>query len=168
MRWSSSRPTPPYSGNSGGALVNRYGQVIGVTTLKMMSDFDTIEGLGFAIPSATVKAIADELIAQGHVGGRPTIGITAGPSYYYVEEGYDGPEGLYVVSVEPRSDAWAKGLRAGDIILKTNGQPTPTIEALNAVKEELGVGDTLELEFYRDGEYRTITVALVEQYTLQP
>ena len=85
-----------------------------------------------------------------------------------MEEGYDGPEGLYVVSVEPRSDAWAKGLRAGDIILKTNGQPTPTIEALNAVKEELGVGDTLELEFYRDGEYRTITVALVEQYTLQP
>ncbi|MBS6215536.1 MAG: serine protease [Clostridiales bacterium] len=156
------------SGNSGGALVNRYGQVVGVTTLKMMSDFDTIEGLGFAIPSATVKAIADELIARGHVGGRPTIGITAGPSYYYVEEGYDGPEGLYVVRVEPRSDAWAKGLRAGDIILRTNGRPTPTIEALNAVKEELGVGDTLELECYRDGEYRTITVALVEQYTLQP
>ena len=52
--------------------------------------------------------------------------------------------------------------------MKYIGQPTPTIEALNAVKEELGVGDTLELEFYRDGEYRTITVALVEQYTLQP
>ena len=90
------------SGNSGGALVNGYGQVVGVTTLKMMSDFDTIEGLGFAIPSATVKEIADELIARGDATGRPVLGITAGPSRYYLEEGADRPDGLYVVSVEPR------------------------------------------------------------------
>lgn len=155
------------SGNSGGALVNGYGQVVGVTTLKMMSDFDTIEGLGFAIPSATVKEIADELIARGYVTGRPVLGITAGPSRYYLEEGADRPDGLYVVSVEPRSDAWAQGVRAGDLILRANGRPTPDIAALNAEKEGLAVGESLELELYRDGEYRTIRVALVEEYTLE-
>ena len=128
------------SGNSGGALVNGYGQVVGVTTLKMMSDFDTIEGLGFAIPSATVKEIADELIARGYVTGRPVLGITAGPSRYYLEEGADRPDGLYVVSVEPRSDAWTQGVRVGDLILRANGRPTPDIAALNAEKEGLAVG----------------------------
>ena len=65
------------SGNSGGALINEYGQVIGITNLKMQSYYDTVEGLGFAIPTATVKAVVDTLIETGVVTGRPTIGITA-------------------------------------------------------------------------------------------
>ena len=153
------------SGNSGGALVNAYGQVVGITTLKMRSEFNTIEGLGFAIPSVTVKEIGDQLMAQGHVTGRPVLGITAGPSAAY-GNGTDLPEGLYVASVDPASDAWAKGLREGDVICAANGCPTLDIAALNAQKAGLAAGDTLTLTVWRDGAERTLTVALIEEWTL--
>jgi serine protease Do len=64
------------AGNSGGALLNEWGQVVGITTLKMSSWYESIEGLGFAIPTAIAKLIVDDLIAVGNVTGRPTIGIT--------------------------------------------------------------------------------------------
>lgn len=154
------------SGNSGGALVNQYGQVIGVTTLKMSSNWNTIEGLGFAIPTASAKAIVDELIAAGHIGGRPAIGVTVGPVKYYVEDPDAVPQGLWVESVDENSDAWRKGLRAGDIIVEANGLPTPAIADLNAQKEGLRAGDSLELKIFRDGDYLILSVELVEQYTL--
>lgn len=154
------------SGNSGGALVNRYGQVIGVTTLKMSSNWNTIEGLGFAIPTETVKIIVDELIATGHISGRPVLGIVAGPSSYYVAESEGAPEGLWVESVNEKSDAYEKGLRSGDIIVAANGVPTPTIEALNKEKENLQVGEGLDLRIYRKSDYLVLRVSLVERYLL--
>lgn len=156
------------SGNSGGALLNAYGQVIGVTTLKMMSDSDTIEGLGFAIPTNTVKTVVDTLIAQGHVGGRPTIGITG--RSLSMQECLDAqvPGGVMVVTVEEKSDAFQKGLRPGDIITQVNGEAVTSVEDINAIKESLTSGDVLELEVVRDGATRTVQVELVEQYTLDP
>ncbi len=154
------------SGNSGGALLNAYGQVIGVTTLKMISDSDTIEGLGFAIPSGTVKTVADALLAEGHISGRPTLGIL-GRSLSVrecLEAGVTG--GVYVSSVEEASDAWDKGLRSGDIIVGVNGQAVSSVEDINDIKSALSAGDVLELELVRDGQRRTIRVELVEQYTL--
>ena len=158
------------SGNSGGALINQYGQVVGITNMKMSSYYDTIEGLGFAIPSATVKTVVDELIDQGHIGGRPTIGITGvtvsaqAASMY----GFDAalPAGVWVAQVERASDAWAQGLRAGDVIVEADGRALATIQDLNEVKAGLAVGDAMALRVYRDGDYFTLHVKLVEKYLI--
>lgn len=156
------------SGNSGGALLNEYGQVVGVTTLKMSSDWDTIEALGFAIPTATVKRIVDDLIANGHVTGRPTIGVTVCAVSDLSEEKAAGlPDGLYVISVEEASDAWKQGLRPGDVLTRANGQMLSVIDDLNAQKTGLQVGDTLSLAVWRDGETFELEVALVEQYLIE-
>ena len=155
------------SGNSGGALINEFGQVIGITNLKMQSYSTPVEGLGFAIPTATVKTIVDTLIAQGVVGGRPTIGITASTLTAQQAEAYGSPRGVWVASVEEKSDAWAKGLRPGDVIVQANGTPVSTMEDLQAVKEALPVGGILSLRFWREGNYQTADVVLVEQYSLE-
>ena len=157
------------SGNSGGALLNEYGQVVGVTTLKMSSNWDTIEALGFAIPTATVKEIVDDLIAHGAVSGRPTIGITVCAVSALPPEEAEGlpQDGLYVVSVEEGSDALEQGLRAGDVILEANGTEVSTIEDLNDQKTGLSVGDALTLTVFRDGETFTVEIHLVEQYQLE-
>lgn len=152
------------SGNSGGALLNTYGQVVGITNMKMSSEYHTVEGLGFAIPSATVKEIADELIAFGFIGGRPTIGITVRA---VPPDGELLLAGVRVEAVEKKSDAWTQGVREGDIIVSANGTPTPDGSALNAVKETLGVGDTITLRIYRDGDYLEISVRLVERHDLE-
>lgn len=151
------------SGNSGGALLNDQGQVIGITTLKMMSTSDTIEGLGFAIPSVTVKEVVDELIAYGNLVGNPTIGITVN-TYPVTFDG--GQSGLMVIEVLEGSDALTQGLLVGDVIAEVNGIPIDSMETLSALKETLGVGGIMECYIFRDGEYLTISFALIEQYTL--
>ena len=78
-------------GNSGGALFNMYGQVVGITNMKMMSYFSSIEGIGFAIPSSTVKAVVDQLAENGEVRGRPSIGITVGAIPQEAVENYELP-----------------------------------------------------------------------------
>lgn len=154
------------SGNSGGALINDRGQVVGITSMKMTSNYDTIEGLGFAIPSKTVKAVADALIDLGHVGGRPTIGITVATLAPELAQKLGVPQGVQVTLVEPKSDAFAQGLQEGDIIISANQQPVTTTASLGEIKSGLGVGGVLSLSIYRDGSYRTIDVKLVEKYTL--
>jgi serine protease Do len=154
------------SGNSGGALINAYGQVVGITNLKMQSYYDTVEGLGFAIPTTTVKKVVDELIAQGHVAGRPTIGITVSDLTAEAAERAGCVPGAQVKEVKRGSDAWEKGLQAGDIIVEANGVPVTNTADLLAAKEGLEVGDTLRLRLWRDGSYQLADVMLVEQYLL--
>ena len=154
------------AGNSGGALLNAWGQVVGITNMKMSSYYDTVEGLGFAIPSTTVKSVSDALIAQGYVGGRPTIGITVRTLTAESADAYGTPLGVRVEEVEAASDAYAQGVQVGDVIVQANGENVATIEDLNAVKEGLGVGDVILLHIYRDGDYLDISVTLVEQYLL--
>lgn len=156
------------SGNSGGALLNAWGQVVGITNLKMSSWYESIEGLGFAIPTVSAKDIVDDLIAYGSVTGRPTIGITvrALDEQDALEYGGDAPAGLRVEEVDRRSDAWSQGLRTGDIIVEADGMPTLATEALNAIKDLHGVGDTLSLRVWREGTYMELSVALMERYEL--
>ena len=151
------------SGNSGGALINDRGQVVGITNLKMESYDSTVEGLGFAIPTATVKTVVDELIAHGVVTGRPTIGITVRTVEAYANA---RPQGVRVESVQAGSDADGK-LEVGDIIVEANGVAVATTDELLAVKEELEAGDILSLRLWRDGTWLEQDVALVEQYTLE-
>ena len=149
-------------GNSGGALFNMYGQVIGITNMKMISASSGIEGIGFAIPSSTVKTVITALLADGEVKGRPSIGITVGEIPEEAAEKYRLPAGLYVASVTKGTDAWKQGLREGDIILEADGTPVVKTAELNDLKNKLKVGDSITLKIWRDGKEVQISVMLMD------
>ncbi len=155
-------------GNSGGPLVNAAGQVVGITNMKIMSTYyATVEGIGFAIPSAVVKEVADELIEKGIVMGEPTIGIVAGSVNAEAMELYGMPEGVYISQVNEGSDAKKQGLRVGDVILEVNGIPVTTVAEINAIKEGLQVGDPLDLVIWREGKTLDITIRLVDRSVIE-
>ena len=150
-------------GNSGGPLFNDKGQVIGITNMKMISNFGSgIEGLGFAIPSDTVETIVNALVKDGAIYGRATIGVTIGPVSEEAAEHYDIPRGLYVVSVTKGSDAAKQGVKQGDIITKVNGQDVLTTSDVSDIKDGLDVGDTLTLTIWRNGKTFDVDVALTD------
>ena len=149
-------------GNSGGALFNLQGQVIGITNMKMMSSFSSIEGIGFAIPSTTVCTVVNALVRDGEVKGRPSIGITVGAIPQTAKEAYSLPDGLYVTDVSEGSDAKTKGVQAGDVITAVNGTPVTTTAEISDIKNTLEVGDTMILTIWRDGETLEIPVLLVD------
>ena len=152
------------SGNSGGALINEYGQVIGITNMKMYAYDDTVEGLGFAIPTTTVKTVVDALLRQGHVSGEPTIGITCYTVTEAMAEEYDMPRGVCVKSVQKNSDAKTQGIFPGDVIVEANGQTITTVEELLALKEGMEAGDVIHFRLWREGGYLERDVTLMEQY----
>ena len=149
-------------GNSGGALFNLNGQVVGITNMKMMSSYSSIEGIGFAIPSSTVCKVANALLKDGEVKGRPAIGITVGEIPQTAMEHYELPEGLYVSAVSDGSDAKEKGIVPGDIITAVNGTAVKTTEEISRIKDALEVGDGMTLTIWRDGESLDITIVLVD------
>ena len=149
-------------GNSGGALFNMYGQVVGITNMKMISASSGIEGIGFAIPSSTVKTVVAALLADGEVKGRPSIGITVGEIPEEAAEKYSLPAGLYVASVTKGTDAFKQGLREGDVILKANGTPVTKTDELNDLKNSLQVGDSILLLIWRDGKELQLSVKLMD------
>lgn len=141
-------------GNSGGPLLNRYGQVMGINTIKIVNEDGSAEGVGFAIPSQRVKYVADHLIAGESVkAGVFGFKVSTRP----LEGG-----GLVLMEVEKESDAWTKGLRAGDIILAANGQPVTGVQDLTRLKLGLGAGDLVTLTYLREGEQYTADVELIE------
>ena len=152
------------SGNSGGPLLNCYGQVIGINTMKIgaFTDSAGVEGLGFAIPSTTVKEIVDQLIAQGYVSGRPTLGLTLRETSATERQFYRLPAGLLVTGVAENSDAAEKGLQAGDILIKLDEQSTPDQAAFDAILYSHKAGDTLDAVIYRSGRYYSVQLALGE------
>ena len=141
-------------GNSGGALINQYGQVVGITTIKIVTDDGSAEALGFAIPSQRVKYVADALI-DGREVRTGVFGFTV------LTRPVPGG-GLELQSVDPDSDACVKGLRAGDVITAANGQPITGVQDLARLKLSLGPGDTVVLTYLRDGQSYTVEVALVD------
>ena len=155
------------SGNSGGALINAYGQVVGITNMKMYAYDDTVEGLGFAIPTTTVKTVVEDLIRQGHVSGEPTIGITCYTVTEEMMEAYGMPAGVCVKSVQEGSDAKTQGVFPGDVIVEANGQAITTIEELLALKESLSAGDVISFRLWRSSAYLEREVTLMEQYVPQ-
>ena len=149
-------------GNSGGALFNMYGQVIGITNMKIMSSYSSIEGIGFAIPSSTVCAVVNSLVQHGEVTGRTAIGITVGEIPDTAKNRYDMPDGLYITAVSENSDAKEKGLKAGDVITAVNGTPVATTEEISRIKDSFHVGDTLIFSIWREGSTMEVEVALVD------
>ena len=149
-------------GNSGGPLFNMSGQVIGITNMKMISSGVSIEGIGFAIPSSTVETVVNAILKDGKVVGRTSIGITVGPIPESAAEEYDLPEGLYIAAVSAGSDAEAKGLKTGDILMKVNGQVVTETKQVADIKDQFHVGDELLFTIWRDGEIFEVSVALVD------
>ena len=149
-------------GNSGGALFNLQGQVIGITNMKMMSGYSSIEGIGFAIPSSTVCSVVNALIQDGEVKGRPSIGITVGAIPGTAKEKYSLPDGLYVTDVSEGSDAKEKGIKVGDVVIAANGSPVISTQDITDIKNELQVGDVIVLTVWRNGETLEIPVTLVD------
>ena len=152
------------SGNSGGPLLNSYGQVIGINTMKIgaFTDSAGVEGLGFAIPSTTVKQIVDQLIAQGYVSGRPALGFTYRETSITERQFYRIPSGLLVTEILEGSDAAKKGLAVGDILIKLEGTDTPDQTSLETVLYSHQPGDTLEAIIYRSGKYYRVPLTLGE------
>ena len=149
-------------GNSGGALFNMAGQVVGITNMKMMSYYGSIEGIGFAIPSGTVQGVVNSIVKSGKVTGRPSIGVTVGQIPENIATHYEMPEGLYVSAVSEGSDAEKQGILAGDVILSADGIKATTANALNDQKNEKSVGDTMKFKIWRSGEELEIEVKLVD------
>ena len=147
------------SGNSGGALVNSDGQVIGINTLKLSGS--GVEGIGFAIPINSTLDVIDQLIDHKKVL-RPYIGITG----INIDEELSKQEnleiGVYVKSVEDFSPAEKAGIKPGDVIIKADGKDVEDMDDLNEVKNSHQIGETMTLVVTRNGEERELTVTLEE------
>ena len=141
-------------GNSGGALINQYGQVVGVTTIKIVARDGSTESMGFAIPSVRVKYVVDRLIA-GEPVRTAALGITV--STVQADEG-----GLEVLLVDASSDAAAQGIRPGDVLKEVNGQTITGADVLRRLKLTMAPGDRVTLTWSRDGQSRTAQVAMMD------
>ena len=147
-------------GNSGGPLFNLYGQVVGITNMKMMSTASSIEGIGFAIPTASVRTVYNSIVKNGEYRGRTSIGITVGAVPETAQSEYELPAGLMIMNVSEGSDAMEKGILVGDVLTAVNGIPVRTTEDVIAIKDTLSVGDTLTLTIWHEGESRDVVVEL--------
>ncbi len=152
------------SGNSGGPLINCYGQVIGINTMKISSFIDSagVEGLGFAIPSATVKEIVDQLISCGYVSGRPTLGMSCEELSTIYRRYYRLPAGLFINGVDENSPAAAAGIARGDMLLSIDDTEITTVDALNAILYSHDVGDSVTAVIYRNGKRYQVSLTLAE------
>ena len=152
------------SGNSGGALVNSKGELIGINSLKLSNSSSseaTIEGIGFAIPVNSSMDIINQLIEYGTVK-RPYIGITGSSLTEALAERYNYPVGVYVESVEDDGPAKAAGLVVGDVITEVDGKAVASVDDINLIKNNHSIGDTISLTIYRDGDYINLDVTLGE------
>jgi serine protease Do len=146
------------SGNSGGPLVNSYGEVIGVTNAKISGG----EGIGFAIPINDVKNIIEELINLGYVSGRPVMGVMVVEVDSETAEQYGWPVGVYVREVTAGGPAEKAGILVRDIITEINGEMIVSSQSVLDIRDELGIGEEMELTVFRDGEVLTLTLVLEE------
>ena len=148
------------SGNSGGALVNSQGQVIGINTLKVAST--GVEGIGFAIPINSTTDIINQLITYKKVK-RPYIGISGRDLDEATAKRYNLVEGIYIVSIDEYSSAERAGLEIGDVIIEADDKKVTTMNELNEIKNTHSVGDTMKLKVNRDGTEKEFTLKLGEQ-----
>ncbi len=148
------------SGNSGGALVNSEGQVIGINTLKLQGE--GIEGMGFAIPINSTEDITSQLIQYSKVK-RPYIGITGMDLDEKTAKANNLVEGIYVKAIDDFSAAEKAGLKIGDVIIQADGKDIKTMDELNEIKNSHQIGDKMTVKVNRDGEERDLTITLGEQ-----
>lgn len=146
------------NGNSGGPLINAYGQVIGINTLKMSSqtgeESATVEGLGFALPISSACFVVNDLIAYGEFRGTPSVGITI----ITVTDGSGTHVEVY--TVEDGFGAAEAGMQEGDVIVAADGQRVASTGDLMQIRRTHVVGDTMTLTALRDGQQMEFSVVL--------
>ena len=147
--------------NSGGALLNMKGQVIGINTAKS-TGYD-VEGLGFAIPINEAKPIIESIIQHGYVTGRVVIGLKGQTVTEAIAKANDLPVGVYIKEIVSGSAAEKAGLRTGDVITACDGQAVTTIDEINKIRDSHKVGETLTMQIDRNGQTLTVSVVLQEE-----
>ena len=155
------------SGNSGGALFNLYGEVIGITNAKYSSSSSSseasIDNIGFAIPIDQVRSIFESIITNGYIV-KPYIGVTVS-DVSSESQSYGLPQGAAVRSVTENGPAAEAGLQENDIITTVNGETVTGSNDLVKLVKASAAGDTLELTVYRQGQTLTLTLTVGEQKT---
>ncbi len=152
------------SGNSGGPLINCYGQVIGINTMKMGDSMSSagVEGLGFAIPSTTVEDIVNQLIEKGYVSGRPYLGIEGESISSFYQFYYRLPKGLFITAITPGSSAEKAGLEVGDILISLDNINITSSHVLETLLYGYVPGDDINAVVYRSGKQYSITLTVGE------
>jgi serine protease Do len=148
------------AGNSGGALVNSEGKVIGINTLKMSGT--GIEGMGFAIPINSTTDVTSQLIQYSKVK-RPYIGISGIDLNEETAKTYNLVMGVYVKSVEDFSSAEKAGVKPGDVIIEADGSKITSMDDLNKIKNSHKIGDEMKIKVNREGQEKELTLKLGEQ-----
>lgn len=148
------------SGNSGGALVNSEGKVIGINTLKLSGT--GIEGMGFAIPINSTTDITSQLIQYSKVK-RPYIGISGMDLDEKTAKNYNLVAGIYVKSIDDFSAGEKAGIKIGDVIIEANGKKVSTMDELNEIKNSHKIGDEMKIKVNREGQEKELTITLGEQ-----
>lgn len=148
------------SGNSGGALANSKGQVVGINTVKIVAT--GVEGIGFAIPSDEAVPIIKELIENKKVA-RPSIGISGFDITETISKAYNLTMGIYVSEVLEDSPAAKAGFKSGDIIIKAEGTEVKTMDELNTLKYKHKIGDEFKVTVLRESKEIELTVVLGEE-----
>lgn len=137
-------------GNSGGALINQEGKLLGINTLKTLAV--GVEGIGFAIPSNTFKPILEELKTYGKVTSRPIFGISAQNIGEEVASRYGLPQGVWVTSVLENGPAFKAGLKTQDIIIEIDGEKIQSTDQLKKILLEKKIGDVIKVKYVRQSE----------------
>jgi Do/DeqQ family serine protease len=150
-------------GNSGGALVNARGELVGINT-AIFSETGGYQGIGFAVPSNLARHVMDELIRFGEVQRGTISGITLQPLTTRLAEQLGAPNthGLVVVSMQQRSDAYAAGLRPGDVIVSFNGTTLEDQSQFVRLLSDAKIGSTVTLGILRDGRSNSVKVPIVK------
>ncbi len=148
------------SGNSGGPLINQYGQVVGINTIKMMSGYEnTVEGLGFAIPTSCIVKWINDILETGEIAPQPVLGVSINRLPVTLP---DGTIALEVSAVTAGLGAERAGIQVGDCIVSFNGQKVGRTEDVLAIRRGLSVGDQVPVLLWRDGAYLEITMEMME------
>ena len=145
-------------GNSGGALVNAKGEVIGVNTLKLAGN--GVEGIGFAIPINQTKKISEELIKNGSVR-RPALGIVGKEITEETAQVLGVKKGIFLLDVAKDGSADKAGIKKSDVITKFNGKEVSSISDLNEEKNNISENQEVDVEIIRAGEKQTIKVKML-------
>ena len=153
------------TGNSGGPLVNCYGQVVGINTMKI-GDYASeggVEGLGFAIPITSVQTILEQLASKGYVAGRPDLGLKGQEISTFYQFYYRMPAGILITEVAEGSSAAQQGLRRGDILLTLDGVAVTNPDILQEITYASTVGQELQATIYREGREIPLTLIMGEE-----
>ena len=150
--------------NSGSPLINSHGQVIGINTVKIgaFTDKAGVEGIGFAIPSATVTDIVNQIIEMGYVSGRPSIGFSGEGISLFYQRFYRLPSGMYITDITPGSNAEQVGLQEGDILISVDGTKVYDQSDLDTLLYGYAAGDTVTIIIYRGGYTMQASLTLEE------